>query len=101
MLTDLYRLVMDPKRNPLSRLTRMVTFQYMCILAYMWSAIFGIAVGSTLVFGISVVGHAAILLGIFVTFDVFRRAQKRALHARDLYRDPERPGVRYDDIWGG
>lgn len=101
MLRDLYALVMDPARNPLARVPRMVTFHYMCVLAYMWSAIFAIAVGSALVFGVSVVGHVAVLIGIFVTADIFRRAHRRQLHARDLYRDPARPGVRYDDIWGG
>lgn len=101
MLRNLFDLVMSPERNPLSRLPKAVTFHYMCILAYMWSAVFSIAVGSTLVFGTSIIGHVAVLLGVFFTADVFGRARRRALHARDLYRDNDRPGVRYDDIWGG
>ena len=40
MMTSLYDMVMNPDRNPLQALPKMVRFQYMAILAYMWSAVF-------------------------------------------------------------
>ena len=101
MIKRTYQAIMDPRRNPLRHLPRTVCFQYMCILAYMWSAIFAIALGSALAFGVSLVGHVAVLVGIFLTAEVFRSARRQSLHHRELYSDPNQPGVRYDDIWGG
>jgi hypothetical protein len=40
MVKYLYNLVMDPEHNPLKALPKMVRFQYMVILAYMWSVVF-------------------------------------------------------------
>ena len=40
MIRSSYNLVMDPERNPLQALPKMVRFQYMAVLAYMWSVVF-------------------------------------------------------------
>ncbi len=100
MLQRLYDLVMDPRQNPLRSLPKMVRFQYMLILSYMWSAIFTIWIGSALAFGSSVIGHTVLLLGLFFTADLFRRARNRAISHRDAMRNPRDATVLYDDIWG-
>ena len=54
MVKYLYNLVMDPERNPLQALPKMVRFQYMVILAYMWSVVFSIYLGTIAVLGPSI-----------------------------------------------
>lgn len=105
MLRQAYGLVMDPDFNPLRRLPKMVRFQYMSILAFMWSAVFTIWTGWMFVFGPSVVAHLLILVAMFFTADVFRRAQNRSRaavvpHHRDAMRNPKDGTVLYDDLWG-
>ncbi len=53
----------------------------MQVLAYMWSLVFAAWVGSAMVFGVSVVGHAILLIGIFFTAEVFRRARRNTAAA--------------------
>lgn len=100
MIAYSYSLIMNPEQNPLRTLPRMVRFQYMMVLAYMWSAVFAIWIGHMAVFGASVVGHSVLLVGFFFTADIFRRAQKQPVSHRDAMRDPRDGTVLYDDIWG-
>lgn len=79
MVKHLYNLVMDPERNPLAALPKMVRFQYMMILAYMWSAVFSIYAGTIAFLGPSIAAHSILLIGVFFTADVFRRARARSL----------------------
>ena len=95
-----YSLIMDPEQNPLRALPKTVGFQYMLILSYMWSAVFTIWVGSALAFGSSVVGHTLLLLGLFFTADIFRKASREVRSHRDAMRDPRDATVLYDDLWG-
>ena len=74
-LAATWRLVMDSASNPLMRVPKMQRFQMMQVLAWMWSLVFTAWVGSALVFGASVVGHAILLIGIFFTAGVFRHAR--------------------------
>ncbi|TNF18652.1 MAG: hypothetical protein EP318_17940 [Rhodobacteraceae bacterium] len=69
--------VMNAERNPLRRLPLMTAHMLMQVLAWMWSAIFSVALGSYVFFGISVIGHALIIAGIVVTLAVFDRAEPR------------------------
>ncbi len=57
----------------------MVRFQYMIILAYMWSAIFAMWLGYIWVFGASVFAHSLLLIGLFFTGEIFARARNREL----------------------
>ena len=75
-LAATWRLVMDPASNPLMQIPKMQRFQMMQVLAWMWSLVFTAWVGSALVFGVSVLGHAILLIGIFFTAAVFRRARR-------------------------
>ncbi len=100
MISGLYSMVMDPEQNPLSALPKMVRFQYMLILSYIWSAVFTIWVGAPIVLGPSVVGHVAVLVAVFFTADLFRRARSRAASHRDEMRNRRDGTVLYDDLWG-
>ena len=101
MIRRIYDLVMNPNVNPFRSLPRVVRFHYMLILSYMWSAVFTIWVGAPLVFGPTMLGHTAVLLAVFATAEVFRRARAQSLSHRDRMRDPKDGTVLYDDIWGG
>ncbi|MEQ9642060.1 MAG: hypothetical protein RIM84_18700 [Alphaproteobacteria bacterium] len=100
MLRKLYALIMDENLNPLSRLPKMVRFQYMMILSFMWSTVFTLWIGSAMVLGPTVIGHVAVLIAVFFTADVFRRARAQAGHHRDRMRDGRDGTVLYDDVWG-
>lgn len=100
MMTSLYDMVMNPDRNPLQALPKMVRFQYMAILAYMWSAVFCLYIGAIALIGPSIAVHTILLVGVFFTADIFRRAEKRALSYDELFKDPRDGGAMYDDVWG-
>lgn len=106
MFYRMYSLVMDPEINPLRALPRLVRFQYMIILAYMWSTIFTLWSGYFALFGPSLIAHTAIVVGVFFTADVFRRARNspyRYAHVpthRDAMKNPHDGTALYDDIWG-
>ena len=100
MIRRFYDLVMDPERNPLSALPKKVRFQYMLILSYLWSAAFTLWIGSFAILGPTVAGHAVLLIAIFFTGDIFRRARVRARSHRDEMRNPRDGTVLYDDLWG-
>ncbi|WP_323764551.1 hypothetical protein [Marinovum sp.] len=67
--------VMDARSNPLRRSTLMTAHMVMQVLAWMWSAIFSVALGSYFVFGITVVGHMLVVAGLVITVAVFRQAE--------------------------
>ena len=72
--------VMDENENPLQNYSLSTAHMVMQMLAWMWSAVFSIAIGSYLAFGISAVAHAVLIGAIFVTVLVFQNApeSKRA-----------------------
>jgi hypothetical protein len=100
MVKYLYNLVMDPERNPLQALPKMVRFQYMVILAYMWSVVFSIYLGTIAVLGPSIAAHTILLIGVFFTADIFRRARDRSLSYDELFKDPADGTATYDDVRG-
>lgn len=71
-----YRLIMDSRLNPLSRIpdihTRHVVMQ---ILAWVWCLIVSLWVGSIVVFGISALVHTFLIAGVFITLAVFDTAE--------------------------
>ena len=100
MIRNSYDLIMDPEQNPLNVLPKTVRFQFMIILAYMWSAIFALWVGQMVLFGVSAIGHTLLLIGFFFTADIFRRARRQNTSHRDAMRNPRDGTVLHDDIWG-
>ena len=77
-IINLYNLVMDSRRNPLSYIpdtnTRHLVMQ---VLAWMWCIIFSMWMGAILVFGVSATIHAILLAGIFATVGVFETAKRK------------------------
>jgi hypothetical protein len=86
-IVNLYNLVMDSRRNPLSHIpdnnTRHLVMQ---VLAWMWCIVFNMWMGSILVFGLSAATHAILLAGIFATVGVFETAKRKPVYFGGLGR---------------
>ena len=77
-MRNIWKLVMDSGVNPLSNITDMNTrHMVMQVLAWMWCIIFSMWVGSIVAFGISVIAHALLIAGVFITAGVFETAKRR------------------------
>ena len=75
---DAYDVIMDDKKNALSRLPFQVKFMSMQVLAWMWSAVFGIyIVESIYAFGISAAAHALLITATVLTAIYFREVGKQ------------------------
>ena len=101
MFEQAYRVLMDERVNPLRQLPPTVRFQVMTVLAFMWSSIFTLWVGTTWLLGPTMAGHALLLLGVIFTADTFRRARRRTVSYDETFRDPRDGCARHDDVWGG
>ena len=101
MLKDTYQAVMHESENPLRQLPKMVRFHYMMILAFMWCSIFTVWTGWLSLYGPSILAHTVLLVGVFFTGDIFRRAEEAKLSHRDAMRNPHDGTALYDDLWGG
>ncbi len=78
MKTDPVRAIMDPDKNALMRLPKTVRFQLMVVLSVMWSVIFCISAGVMVWLPGYIVIHVVLLIiGIFGTSWIFRRAQRK------------------------
>ena len=100
-MSQIYRFIMDETVNPLRTLPRTVRFQLMTVLAFMWSSIFTLWVGSIWVFGPAAAAHVVLLLGLLFTADSFRRARRQTVSYDQTFRDPRDGCARHDDVWGG
>lgn len=69
--------VMDEAKNPLSSYPLSTAHMIMQLLAWMWSVVFSISIGSYVVFGITAAAHLAILGALFMTLAVFEKAQSK------------------------
>ena len=76
MLMDTYRSIMDVDFNALRRLPRVVKFQLMSVLSFMWSTVFTIWIGVSWAFGPSMAAHLILLIGVFFTADIFEKARR-------------------------
>ena len=77
-MTNLYKLIMDSRHNPLRNIPDMNTrHMIMQVLAWMWCIIFSMYLGSIIDFGISAVIHALLIAGVFITAGVFETAKRR------------------------
>ena len=78
LMSNVYRLIMDSRYNPLRHIpdtnTRHLVMQ---MLAWMWCIIFSMWMGSIVVFGISAIAHALLIAGVFITAGVFETAKRR------------------------
>ena len=77
-MTNLYKLIMDSRHNPLRNIPDMNTrHMIMQVLAWMWCIIFSMYLGSIIAFGISAVIHALLIAGVFITAGVFETSKRR------------------------
>ncbi len=77
-MTNLYKLIMDSRHNPLRNIPDMNTrHMIMQVLAWMWCIIFSMYLGSIVAFGISAAIHALLIAGVFITAGVFETAKRR------------------------
>ena len=75
---DTYDSIMNDKVNVLKDLPFQVKFMSMQILAWMWSAVFGIyIIESIYAFGISALAHALFITMTVLTVLYFRQIQKQ------------------------
>ena len=78
LMSNVYRLIMDSRYNPLRHIpdnnTRHLVMQ---MLAWMWCIIFSMWMGSIMVFGISAIAHALLIAGVFITAGVFETAKRK------------------------
>ena len=69
--------IMDADYNPLRHIPDMqVRHMILQVLAWMWCIIFAVMIGSFTVWGISVVIHIALIVGIVVTVATFETAKR-------------------------
>jgi len=66
--------VMTVEKSALSNLDPMVAHMLFQILAFVWSGIFGVMLGSYLVFGVSATLHLLFIAGVCITGFVFKEA---------------------------
>jgi len=77
-MTNLYKLIMDSRHNPLRNIPDINTrHMIMQVLAWMWCIIFSMYLGSIVAFGISAMIHAVVIAGVFITVGVFETAKRR------------------------
>jgi hypothetical protein len=76
MLNNMIKSVMDPDTNGLSKLPKVVRFQIMVALSFMWSIIFCISAGVFVWLpGYMAVHVILLLVGIFGTAWMFKSSQ--------------------------
>jgi hypothetical protein len=77
MLKSGWAVIMDPERNALKSIPRTVRFQFMVVLASLWSAIFCANMGLMLWLpGYLIVHVVLLLIGIFGTRWLFQSASR-------------------------
>jgi len=74
MMKNYWDIIMNDRVNALSKAPMQVKLMSMQILAWMWSAVFGIyIVESIYAFGISALAHALLVAAIFLTAYYFKQ----------------------------
>ena len=76
-MRDAYNAIMNIKTNALKHLPFQVKFMSMQVLAWMWSAVFGIYIGESIyAFGISAFAHAGVITMTVLTAIYLNRCEK-------------------------
>ena len=79
-MRDAYDAIMNIKTNALKHLPFQVKFMSMQILAWLWSAVFGIYIAESIfAFGISAAAHALLITATVLTAIYFREVQKERI----------------------
>ena len=77
IIKDFWNSIMTIEGSALRKLDPRVAHMVFMILAFMWSGIFSIMVGSITAFGISAIAHVALISGTAITVMIFNEADKR------------------------
>ncbi len=79
--------IMIRDNTPLKHIPNlMVRHMIFQILAWMWCIIFSAALGSFLVFGISLIAHVLLIAGITITYSTFQVAKRTSQRGATQYR---------------
>tara|TARA_B100000780_G_scaffold266851_1_gene223427 strand:+ start:4049 stop:4348 length:300 start_codon:yes stop_codon:yes gene_type:complete len=74
---DKWNVVMCHKTNPLSNIKNIgIQHMVMQLLAWMWSIVFALAIGSWTMFGYYAIAHVLIIGAIVITVATFETAKK-------------------------
>lgn len=76
---DAYQSVMTIEHSPLKNFDPSVAHMIFQVLAFVWSSIFALMLGSYLAFGISATFHALFVGGVFLTALVFKEGNRRSV----------------------
>lgn len=82
IVKDAYRSVMTIEHSPLKNFDPIVAHMMFQVLAFVWSGIFAMMLGSFLAFGISAAFHVLFISGVCITAMVFKEGNKRSLPYR-------------------
>lgn len=75
---DSWQAVMNAEINPLRHIPDMqVRHLALQGLAWMWCVVFSIMVSDFMFFGLSVIGHSALIVGVVVTVATFETAKRK------------------------
>lgn len=77
-LKEAYNSVMTIEHSPLKNFDPIVAHMMFQVLAFVWSGIFAMMLGSFLAFGISATFHVLFVSGVFITALVFKEGNKRS-----------------------
>ena len=73
---EMWNAVMTIEGSPLRKLDPRVGHMVFQVLAFMWSGIFAIMLGSITAFGVSAIFHIVFITGVFITAIVFNKVDK-------------------------
>jgi hypothetical protein len=83
---DAYKSVMTIEHSPLKNFDPIVAHMMFQVLAFVWSGIFAMMLGSYFAFGISAALHVLFLSGVFITAIVFKEGELAAARRGTSYR---------------
>ena len=79
-MKNYWDIIMNDRVNALKNLPFQVKFMSMQILAWLWSAVFGIYIAESIfAFGISAAAHALLITATVLTFIYFREVNKERI----------------------
>lgn len=77
-IKEAYQAVTTIENSPLKNFDPIVAHMAFQLLAFVWSAIFALMLGSFLAFGISATFHVLFVAGVFITALVYREGNRRS-----------------------
>ena len=89
-IKDSWSGIMIRDNTPLKHIPNlMVRHMIFQILAWMWCIIFSAALGSFVVFGVSLIAHVLLIAGITITYSTFQVAKRTSQRGATQYRGPD------------